>query len=735
LSDLERTAPDAHVIAVHIADSAKAMGNSPPAAEDLTHAITDVLPESHMTGSSVVKVMMHDERLELLRSGFFSSVDGAGNLSPATKKQTTITTSSSGKPLKRDRSKLVTEPGRLDPIEINYPEGSKYWWRLSTVSAVDDGTLTLTFIDRIADELQTLRGPYKANRATMTRAEFLKLVAGKVPEIRFHSTELDLREPIDPVDIKATVPSTKSKHGKKHKGLAANYKDLTVKGFPMGKRQAENANLLIAQAQRRRASERVTVAIVFAGIWESNLEVYADNGTYWGVLSGAKQYFLPPSGYLEVTAMADAFLMGGKGFKSAIYLGNPGPVGGGLEDPAAIASQAEGASPYDSKGVSRQYEAQSDWPGVQVATDEAKAIVQAAGGSAAGGDLSTGPTVETVQPYFFQIGTSSNRGESLWDGMQRLAQEVNWSLFTDGPDLYYDSQTALIKQKVARVLSYGDADILNWNYDWNSRQVATQFTVTLLCDPFEYRSGDVFMVQGFGIDDSSTAKRPGAWLVQDVIRQPMSFSSQFTLAQPQPQKNEPAPQTASVGKGALSHNQAKQSKGGKTGITVTNPAPGASAGRLDMGCDGGYGPLGVVAPFDGKVYTAGEPGWPGENNGVWTSNSGPYFYIVNDDQHGPDYTQAMYFAEGAIPVVGNGSHVTAGTKIGQPVRYGGTGDPGNFEIGPAAVSNGAALAAAKYGSSRSGPGAGAVDMVKAFADWIQSAGFPTPTDTSHAGWP
>lgn len=137
-----------------------------------------------------------------------------------------------------------------------------------------------------------------------------------------------------------------------------------------------------------------------------------------------------------------------------------------------------------------------------------------------------------------------------------------------------------------------------------------------------------------------------------------------------------------------------------------------------MGQDGNYSNKGAVAVFDGVAHVD-RRGWPGE---------GDYIWIKNDNQSGPDYTRAMYYAEGAKAIVRDGQHVVAGQKIGIPVAHGGTGAPGNFEIGPANTTNGEALAK-NYGLGS----AGARKMVLAFSGWIVSLGMPRPSDTSHAG--
>ncbi len=117
---------------------------------------------------------------------------------------------------------------------------------------------------------------------------------------------------------------------------------------------------------------------------------------------------------------------------------------------------------------------------------------------------------------------------------------------------------------------------------------------------------------------------------------------------------------------------------------------------------------GAHAPFSGTIRGIGIGGWPGQ---------GRYFVVVNDDQSGPDYTRAMYFAEGATPLYPNGTKVTAGQLIGTAVSSGGNRSAGNFEIGPANTSNYDTLAK-DYGLGSTK----ARGMVIDFARWLESLG-------------
>lgn len=96
-------------------------------------------------------------------------------------------------------------PYSLPVIDVNYPEGSDFWWRLSDISpqsALDGANLTLTFETRIVAYLRHHHGPplKSMSRADGTRARFIKsITADEVKAaggIRFISPEIDDPQPI-----------------------------------------------------------------------------------------------------------------------------------------------------------------------------------------------------------------------------------------------------------------------------------------------------------------------------------------------------------------------------------------------------------------------------------------------------------------------------------------------------------------------------------------------------------
>lgn len=152
------------------------------------------------------------------------------------------------------------------------------------------------------------------------------------------------------------------------------------------------------------------------------------------------------------------------------------------------------------------------------------------------------------------------------------------------------------------------------------------------------------------------------------------------------------------------------------------PFPGGwSPGRLDMGYDGTFTGQ-IVAPFSGTITYASSD----------FSNWGGYVELKSDSGQIADLgTDTLYFAEGLVPLVKSGSHVSAGSPIARAAASRFNGIVGNIEWGPA-----------QSGSSGAptDPLAKAVSdprqMVLTFSQWVQSAlGLAPPATTDHAGSP
>jgi hypothetical protein len=717
--DSEEFTPDAHIIATQIVYQGKRKNVAVPMnPHDLATSITSIAVDHTRSGAPSLVLTMTDPQWSILDSNFFRADD----------------------------------TGKLLDIDINYPDQSRFNWRLHQFSPQGSSrAIQLTFLPRAVCKLMGLFGPVQVDRASRTRAEFLKSLCAKVPEIEFYCKELDQKQPIaKPVtsgglSITPMMPvgnasvfaqtngntsnksSSKSPDGKaaKTKGVGANSNNLTVAGKRMNPTQVKFANMILQQGDSMSAPQAALEACVFSAIAESTMGIGmgwdGNNPRYGGLLAGDIHNF-GHFGAASSTAVAAAeitsYFQGGLGYgEGAIKLSKQ------YQDIGQLAVRTAGAIlPDGTFGPNGYGQYGQEHETVVQMTAEAKAIVQGGGGS--GGAASFDTTEKVAQPYYFQV----KQGEDYWSAMCRLAQEVGWELIVDGSRIYYDSDKVLITQKVAAVIDREDPTTLDWSYDWENRHIATNFHLNLVADPFEFTAGEVLQVSGFGVATTgSTAKPPlpGRWLIDEITHTKGDMFSVVSLVQPLPAKPEPAPQFTSV--------TVPGAAGGTTGSGTAvggfaDPFPdGWVPGRLDMGYDGTFKNR-IVAPFDGYICYA-----TGVNSPF--SNWGGFIVLQSAKDIGLP-TKTLYFAEGLNPSVPTGP-VKAGQQIATAATFPGQGNKLGlieFGVGMEAHSLGPVDPYGKQlGGSTSATDASR-KMVLNFAQWCQDKlGLSAPATTGDAG--
>ena len=474
----------ADALAQQIVNARRKASKSVPAVVDLAAAITDVVTFDTIQGSSTITLSLTDEDWVLLDSGFFDA-DG---------------------------------DGRLDVIEVNYPDGSDLWWRMTQANPDDNTgvpTIQMIFMERSAAYLLEHRGPVKTSRGKKTRAEFLKMLCDTVKAgggIEFISQELHQKQPFAP----DKPISAKARKKAKAVGIQAGDPSVTVKGAPATAAQVKLLERLLDVATALSAPPLAQEAIICAAIGESTVSLES-NGHYWGVLQGAVGTFAQG----DVEGMAKCFLLGGKGFNG----GGAIALAAKNMDPGTIATTVEGSGqPGNFYG---QY------------LPEADKIITAYGLNGGGSGIASAALMYRPQ-YNFEVGGVSNPRETYWDAMNRLATEVNWPMFVDGPRVYFDPETTLIRQKPAAVITRGDAAVITFSSTWDVRNIATAFTLTVVCDPFEFRAGETLLLVGFGpCSTGSTVKLPGRWLISEIDRNETDVFSVLKLKQPEVPLPEP----------------------------------------------------------------------------------------------------------------------------------------------------------------------------------------------------
>lgn len=131
---------------------------------DLESVLADLRVNTSMTGASTLELDIIDPDWLLITSGFLD----------------------------------VGTDGKFDAVDLNYPLGSDYWWRLTQADPStdrDEANLTLTFEARIVSYARAHSGVKSWSRGQFTRAQAIKAMTSDEikapPRPLFISPELD----------------------------------------------------------------------------------------------------------------------------------------------------------------------------------------------------------------------------------------------------------------------------------------------------------------------------------------------------------------------------------------------------------------------------------------------------------------------------------------------------------------------------------------------------------------
>jgi hypothetical protein len=419
-------------------------------------------------------------------------------------------------------------------------------WRLAGVSGFR--VLTLTFEDEVASLVRRHTRAMTASRGEKTRAEFIGLAASKVKEIAvvYRSPEEQVRQNVDKPDDSA-----------ERKGLAHG-SHLTVKGAAATSAQRKNMETVLAAADRLRAGERATLALLVACIQESTFRNLAggdrdSQGILQVRLSTAvtitpRTVIDPRTGQAHGSVTSDAtgpiaagnldprdvkecarvFLLKGfwgKGGAIKIAADNPDM------QPGEIAQNVQGSATPT---------AYTQWE------NEAKAILDAWGGV---GQVST-----LRESFQFRIGGKLKKGdlndENYWSGTGRLANDVDgWRRYAWRNVLWFVSDEWKFQRKPAFVIGpehvyASQNDGTQPPVDIQIGQVDVGLTLSELTITARMRRWDGAPADVVELVDLGPIS--GKWLIWTNRFDLQRDVGELTLHRPAPKGPEPAPDTTSV---------------------------------------------------------------------------------------------------------------------------------------------------------------------------------------------
>jgi hypothetical protein len=485
---------DRDVWARQIVESRRKRRKPAPKQVDLETAITNISIEDTIRGSSTITLTLADPEWVLITSGFLDA----------------------------------DKDGKLDPIDVNYPDGSRYWWQLTQLEFGLDGrspTPTgLIFMERAAAHMMELRGPMKAGRSKTTRAEFLRMASRRVKKgggIIFHSKELHDTQPVAGGVLKEEKGRKENKDSGINDNAKVRFTNFDGKEYTLKPGELRNAEIALDEAFHHTQDTRAILALNCACIVEAPFfrNPRGGDSSSVGILQLLDTHL---GGSVEerrnIPRVVDMFLnrgFSGRGGAIALARQHPNWTVG------QIAQAVQGSRFPDRYDKVR---------------GGAEKVLDAYGGS-------SGVSTTYRKEHHFTIGTPEKPREDLWEGSNRLADEVEWPFFLDGQHLYFDPETVLIKQKPAAVISRNDSFMIGFRCGWDTRHIATEVELTLICEPFEFRAGEVLQLDGFGpASNGSTVKLPGRWLIEEMRRERFELTSTFKLKQPERPEPEPAPE-------------------------------------------------------------------------------------------------------------------------------------------------------------------------------------------------
>jgi hypothetical protein len=436
------------LVAQHIVNTAVIV-NPIVTTEYLTAAISEITPETQTAGPMLLQLTLIDPDSVIRRCGICSK----------------------------------NSSGYLQPVDINFPEGTPVWWRLAMVDPTSDLTqpnLTLTFQHRPIAYWMRCFGAlgWPSGKVGSTRAQFIKYLLNKMPaelpknligpttadgrgspnDFVFICPEINEIQPVASSGVYGTEVVTAASAAARQAGInklpsvtAASH--VTVKGQTPSPEQLVNINTAMGLAQSLGAGALATEALMEACIQESSFENLPAGLPGEGSSSGILQFESSTAAGLHidprnVVQCITAFLT--KDY-SAGMTGYKGAIDYARKNPSAPADQVAQAAQGSGAGAAKYAQWQS----------EAQKIIEASGALLLGNGTSTTPTSDIAS---LERGTPDDPDEDSWTCAQRLASEVNFSIFSSpqphpgiwGNYIYYIDGPTLVAQKPSLYLSLSD---------------------------------------------------------------------------------------------------------------------------------------------------------------------------------------------------------------------------------------------------------------------------------------
>lgn len=410
------------------------------------------------------------------------------------------------------RSKLLEEAHELTLDGLR--------WKLVKVSNQgQNAPLVLTYEPRVVYLLKKLRGPHKAFRDKMTRAEFAQARAYEAkPRPRFIAPELHVVQDIVSAKKPDAGQAKKREQAAKQerrKGIGLNT-SLKIAGKPATKAQVDILQRMLETGESMGANTKVMESLVVTCIDESVVGALSDN------LMEQEPFVNPNTDHTNPEESAKGYLEGYNNGVGAIEYNKANPSAPVAELCTNVQHNRDGATPYERF------------------LDEGREWVEAYGGGTDIGTLST-------QRYAFQ----QSAKESNWHCMVRLATEIHWRCFESASWIYFLDEPTLLRSHRRMIVSDSAPGIVDTTFDYDIGKEVQEVTVQALANTWAAPPGSVASVSRHGPAD-------GLYIVETIESKPSSQSGlvNVVLKKPLEPLPEPAPKStrgsAGFGSGSAS---------------------------------------------------------------------------------------------------------------------------------------------------------------------------------------
>lgn len=420
-----------------------------------------------------------------------------------------------------------------------------------------DGSTTLTFEDAAVARLRARKGPKKASRGKVTRAQFIGQLAREAG-VPFVSPE---RRIVQPIEKRSKAKRTVQRNERREHGFDRGAR-IKVKNVSADAEQRRIAEIILDEGMK--LARRIPGDLVFrvlsmaiaCATQENNMRS-RNPGDAAGPDSrgpfGQRLQYYPNAA--DPHAAARYFYLGRPevGIKGIIETVKANPT---KNFSLTINDVQRSAHPT----LYQQWKAEAN-----------NTVREYLGGEGSG---STTVTTEVEKPYSFEV----KRGENYWQAIQRLAKEVNWRAFVTAGKLFYFTDQRLLRSRPRMRVSSDHAGLGTQNYPPGIDAVEFELHMGKRVESATIKGraarwaappgSAVIFAEDFGAAS-------GRWLVSSITTNLGDRDASIKLTRLRRPLPEPAPETTTRSVTVPGRRRGSSGGSGIDSVNIVNTSPGS----------------------------------------------------------------------------------------------------------------------------------------------------------------